>query len=307
MNYIIFSQILIFISVALIVFSRIVRKKSIEEYNKRLLNSTIEENKKTEPKRRMLDNIHKKIGKAGYKFSPEVFVILEFISVIACYLLANRLLNNVILSIPVSAAGLLIPHMWLKYKTDKRKQLILDQLIEWLDYMSSMGKAGRVLLSAFEDSINNTAEPLKSELETILSNVKKSTSIADAFDEAARNRIPLKKFETINLAISVHTEISDKGWPNTFESIANDMRDDKNILDKIDSGNTESKITSLIVGLTPAVMFIIFKIFQPDYVDTSLQSPIGVIAYILAFAWALAGMYFVRKLSDVSKHFDGGT
>lgn len=306
LKYILLAQLLIFISVALIIFSKIIKQKDIQEYYTRLRNpAVIVDDVGKKNKKDPFEGIRNKIGMAGYKFSPEIYIVLKVVSILLTFFIVQLLLKDIIFSLPSAIGGFFIPDILINQRISKRKDLLTEQLIEWLDYMSSMGTAGKALLTALEYSIEKSRDPLKPVLEKISANIKKSKSLSEAF-EIVTKQISIPEFKMVSMAISVHSEITNEGWPRTFENISSQMKENRDLFNTIDASNTESRINSYIIGLMPLAMFIVIRLMQPDYVATSLESPIGKIAYIIAGLLSLSGMYLVRRISNVAKDYKGG-
>ncbi|WP_162862455.1 type II secretion system F family protein [Acetivibrio cellulolyticus] len=304
MKYILLAQLLIFISVALIIFSKIIKQKDIQEYYNRLRNPVIVDVGKKN-KKDHFEGIRNRIGMAGYKFSPEIYIVFKVVSILLTFFIGQLFLKDIVFSLPVAVVGFFIPNLLLKQRISKRKDLMTEQLIEWLDYMSSMGTAGKALLTALDYSIEKSRDPLKSVLEKVSANIKKSQSLSEAFENVTK-QIPIPEFKMVSMAISVHSEITNEGWPRTFENISSQMKENGDLFNTIDASNTESKINSYIIGLMPLAMFIVIRLMQPEYVANSLESPIGKISYVIAGLLSLSGMYLVRRISNVAKDYKGG-
>ena len=149
------------------------------------------------------EGVTKLLKAAGVDLPPEQFagtrIGLAFLGIVLIPVLA--LFGAWWLGLMLAAAGYLLPLVWLKSKANARRQALRKQLPTFLMFFSCALTAGADTLKAFKESALRVGEPLKGEVETLLSEIGAGKPLSEAVTDMAE-RVDLDEMRALAKTIA---------------------------------------------------------------------------------------------------------
>lgn len=137
-------------------------------------------------------------------FSAELLIIGSVIISIIIFIITFQILFNVLACLAFSVATYLAPRFILKGISHRNAEIIDTQLVHYINILNNYCHVQDDIIYAFERSINNVREPLKSYNIALVNEIKHGLPVFDAL-ENFKNKVDNKKFKMFikNIQIGV--------------------------------------------------------------------------------------------------------
>lgn len=192
------------------------------------------------------------------------------------------------------AAGLLLPHMYVQNRRNRRMRAFTDEFPNALDTVVRGVQAGLALNDCLKIISTEAQEPVKSEFATIVQDQKLGVPLEEAMDRMA-GRVPLSESNFFAIVIGIQT----KTGGNLAEALGNlskILRDRKAIRAKIKALSAEAKASAGIIGSMPIVVGGLLYIVSRDYVSLLFTTSTGHIALGASAVLMMTGVLIMRKM-----------
>ncbi len=247
----------------------------------------------------ILEKVRLKLARAGFmNIYPGIFFLISFVCAVAGYLIIEVAFKSIIFSVPAAIGAFFIPNIWLNIQINKRKEKITSQFVEVIEGIANFLRAGISFRMALERISERAQEPIRTELLQMLADIKRGSEVKAV--EKAVDRMPFLNFKNFALAVNIHGKLGGD-MAGSLESLATLIKDKKELNELQKANTAEVRITSIVVGLAPVVMFFVMWAMSPDYVNTALSDIRGKIGYALGFILAAAGYLVVRKIGKAGR------
>ena len=136
-------------------------------------------------------------------------------------------------------------------------------------------------------------------------------SLGATVDQALLNLGRRVNSQDLDIVISAFLIQKDVGGNLTeiMEKVAETIRERLRIQGDIKVLTAQGRLSGMIVGLLPLVLFLFFMVKSPDYFQPlfgpptmalgALNVPVGVLLLIGAFLWQVLGGYFIHKIISI--------
>lgn len=201
-------------------------------------------------------------------------------------------------------AGLLfsfITFYAIKIYISKKEKNIMEkfneQLLESLEIIANSVKAGQSLMQALENMVKDAKQPLKSEFEQVLKQIRLGQSISNALLDVA-GRIKSRDLKIAINAINLARE-SGGNLGEILLRIANTMRERKRIQGKILALTAQGKLSGIVIGIVPFILLGILYLIEPNMMGLLFTTLLGNAMLVIAVLMLSAGMFFINKIINI--------
>ena len=84
-----------------------------------------------------------------------------------------------------------------------------------------------------------------------------------------------------------------------LDNISHTLRERIRIKGEIKTLTAQGRISGLIIGLLPPILFAILMVINPGYVGILIQTPIGIMLLMAGVVSEIIGVMFIKKIVDI--------
>jgi tight adherence protein B len=203
--------------------------------------------------------------------------------------------------------GYFVPAIVVKVHQNRRRAKFVTQLADALMLLTNSLRSGYGFLKGLELIAKEMSDPIAKELNRMLREINLGATVEQAMQSLGR-RI---NSQDLDIVISAYLIQKDVGGNLTeiMEKVAETIRERLRIQGDIRVLTAQGRLSGLIVGLLPLVLFFFFLFRTPDYFKPmlepplwnlgGLQVPVGVVALLAALLWQIIGGYVIYRIIDI--------
>lgn len=201
---------------------------------------------------------------------------------------------NAIFTVFLSVLGWWLPKIALFAMWERRLAKFDDQLIDSLNLLSNSLKSGMNLSQSIQVLVREMPNPISQEFAMVLSQEKVGLTLDDALQKMTE-RIPSEDLSVVIQSILILRETGGN-LSETFDVIANTIRERRRIDGKIKSMTAQGKTMGLILFLFPFAMLAFFYSVNPDYVSVLFNTQLGWVLITVMLTSQILGGLWMRKI-----------
>ena len=175
-----------------------------------------------------------------------------------------------VIAAPIAGA---IPVAYLAYKRQRRLQQFETQFPEALDMVGRAIRAGNALSGAIQLVGEEMPDPVGQEFRQVSEEISLGMDPSEALSRL-QIRSPVQDISFFCTAIRIQ-RASGGNLAEVLDRLAEVIRERFKILSYARVLAAQHKWSAIFVGLSPAIMAVIFQLIQPGYFDSLFVNPIG--------------------------------
>jgi tight adherence protein B len=191
--------------------------------------------------------------------------------------------------------GYFLPRVYIGSLITARKQKFNDQLIDAIMIMSSSFRGGLSLIQAFESVADEMPEPSKGEFGVVLGENKMGVSLEESLNRLYL-RMPSPAMQQMITAILLARETGGN-LPAIFSRIVSSTRERKKIEKNLQTLTMQGKIQAVVMTGLPVVFFFTVSGSNPHFFDTMFHTPKGQQMMTLCAVLWVVGAISIWKIS----------
>lgn len=228
---------------------------------------------------------------------PAWLAVIYGIGPIVCGVVAFFFVHNLLITLLVVAASVVLPDLWLKLSKELRKRKFQNQLLDVLFLLSSSLRAGLSLTQALETIEAEMSPPASQEFGLMI----KAHRLGRPLDEAFKILNDRMACEELNLITTAMLVARETGGDVTriINEVIGTIREKKKLTDKLRTLTLQGKLQAYIMSLLPLMFASFIGTFNKNYFDLMLNDPLGNMMLMAAIGLWIGGMFLLFKLSRV--------
>lgn len=234
---------------------------------------------------------------AGIYFDANRFAVIWVVTIAVIPTLLSILNVKTAYCVAVSAVICVTPLVYIKIRRKKRTERFEEQLIDAIDILNSALKAGYSFQGALQTVYKSSDDPLSEEFEIIYNETRLGVPLGESLTHL-HERINSPDVKIFCTALTVQASVGGN-LIEVLANIADTVRARLKIKKEIRSKTASGKISGVIVGILPVVLFLFLKTTSPDYIDPFLASAAGKITYGATVVLIVIGVIIIRKIVDI--------
>jgi len=236
------------------------------------------------------------LEQAGLKLRQSDFILL-----VACIAVTAGVVGFVLAGFFLGILALLITPflamLFLKFKTNRRRQKFEEQLGDTLLMLSGGLRAGHSLLRAVDAVAKEAEAPTSEEFARLVNESLLGRDLKDSMLDAAR-RLRSEDFDWTAQAIEIHREVGGD-LAEVLDHVGETVRERAQIKGQVQSLSAEGKLSAYILVALPLGMFLYLTVASPNYVGTLYTSPLGWLMVIAAVILLVAGSFWLSRVVKI--------
>ncbi|HKI51617.1 MAG TPA: type II secretion system F family protein [Geothermobacteraceae bacterium] len=190
-----------------------------------------------------------------------------------------------------------IPYLYLKRAERRSQQNFYEQLPDALDLMARAIRTGHALTAAMEIVATEMPDPIKSEFDEAVDEVKFGLSLEDALNNMCQ-RMPLTDLRYFSITVIIHKETGGN-IAQIFDGLAALIRERLQFKRQIWALTGEGRISAVVLLMLPVAMFCYLYFVNHAYVAILWTDPVGRLLLGGALAAQFIGYFVMKRMIDV--------
>ena len=186
----------------------------------------------------------------------------------------------------------------------KRRNLIENQILEFLSLLNITLRAGLTIRNGLEICSKKIKPPLGEELKKVINEINIDIDILISLHNMA-SRIKIPEIDLIVSAIEITGRVGGN-VTEIFSSLINIIRERQNLKEEIRVFTTQGRLSGNIISFLPLGYFILFYIFESEHVKLVFSKTLGVTIVLTGLLLNLIGYLIIRGITkpgiNYSKH-----
>jgi len=228
---------------------------------------------------------------------PKRLFLFNIIALIMMPLFALMLTGDILISVVVFVAVMVLPFYFYKAARKKRLATFETQLPDALGMVSSSLTAGASLNIALESLVKEQPAPLSQEFILFL----RERRIGVEFDIALRNmerRLPVPDFLMFGAAMRISREVGGN-LSETLDILSDTLRKKAAMEGKIESLTAQGKMQGYVMTALPLFLGALLAFLEPDAMAMLFTTPVGWGTVAVIVVMEILGFIFIRKVTTI--------
>jgi tight adherence protein B len=230
---------------------------------------------------------------AGIPLRPGEYAVIAFAGGAVATLVLVALLGPIlgvligVIITPLAASA------YLDSKARSRRNQFSDQLPDTLQMVTTSLRSGFGLPQALDAAADQSPEPMRSELQRALFEVRIGRDIGEAMTATAL-RMQSADFKWVAAAIQINREVGGE-LAQVLENVATTIRGRQKLARQVRTLTAEGRISAYVLTGLPPALALFLVATQPDYFEP-FRSFTGAVLVVLAFVLLGVGWLWMRAL-----------
>lgn len=193
---------------------------------------------------------------------------VDLLGAIAAFALSSLLSGSVLIGLIAPPFGVLLarrlPEIIAKWRLFFLRRKLLEELEGACIVISSSVRSGMTLLEAYRTAASLARDPLRRELQTVVEEVEYGGKPLEKALKAFAERWKASETEILAHATAMAVRVGGSEVPNIMASVANSVRERKQMEKKIRAKTLYQRISAVSISLIPIVILFTFKLMSPE-------------------------------------------
>jgi tight adherence protein B len=239
-------------------------------------------------------NLDKKLDHAGLQISVSLFVMTTVAFALASAAVVAMRTRSFLFALLAAVASVLLADLFLKFKTEQRKERFTELFPDALTMISRSLRAGHSFTSTIQlvgqELPNPVGELFKTAYDQQLLGLRITDGLANLNERI--DSLDLRFFTTV---IGINSEIGGN-LSEVLDKLAVTIRERLRIRRQVQVYTAQGRMSGYVVGVLPIIAFIVFNVLNAEYESALIREPMG--RYILVFAacMQLMGLLVIRNI-----------
>ncbi len=231
-----------------------------------------------------------------WETGKKVFIILIFFILVLCFYLLSL---NFIFSLFVGICVEIYVIDLLNGFEEKRKYLLNNQLIEFLNNMAVMLRAGNTVRNIFKSSASWFKDPLGGYLKETVNELELNSTLDEALDRFSQKCRSMEA-DLLVSSLKINNKIGGDLIP-VLDNIADSIRHNLKLKSQLNTMSVQSRYSGNIISIFPIIVLTLLCIFMNHAIMDFFSTAVGIISLIVGGILEIAGIVIIKKITGIRK------
>lgn len=187
--------------------------------------------------------------------------------------------------------------MFIDFKHGQRMTEFGDQFADALGVMANGAKSGQTVLQTLETVSQDFNDPLQSEVEEVLGELRMGVPLDEALDHWVA-RMPGEDLEIACTALIVQRQTGGN-VAEILDTVALTIRERNKLHKQVRALTATGRISGWVMSLLPVGMFLAMYLIAPARTGLLISHPIGLVLTGIGIGAIMVGSYFIKKIVTI--------
>ena len=241
------------------------------------------------------EKIRRRLARADLKITVGEFLILNAVATLMGALIGRFVFGTYIHMAVCTAAGLILPHWYLRMKQRGRLKKFNNQLGDTIAMLANSLRSGYSMLQSMDLVSREMAPPISDEFQRVTREVGLGLTPEEALANLVR-RINSMDLELMVTAINVQREVGGN-LSEILDIIANTIRERVKLQGEIKTLTAQQTMAGYVITGLPIVLFFFLYTIDSKYMSTFWTwIPCGLIMGLGSIVMMGIGYFVMRKI-----------
>ncbi len=222
----------------------------------------------------------------------KLLIIILFFALTLCVYLFS---GNIVFSLFIGICTEIYIIDALKSFEERRKDLLNSQLIEFLNNMAVMLRAGNTIRTIFKSSAGLFKEPLGSYLTEMAGELELNSSLDGALDRFSQ-KCKSREADLLVSSLKINNKIGGDLIP-IIDSVTDKIRHNLKLKSKMQTMSIQSRYSGNIISIFPVAVLVLMCIFTGETVMGFFTTNMGVALLIIGGILEITGIITIKKIT----------
>jgi len=245
----------------------------------------------------LTNKIEQQLLKAEIPIRGEEFLALNIIGIILSFIFGLLLLGGLGPALVLSVICIIMPQIIVQRKKKKRVEKINNQIGDCLTVMANSLRAGY----SFQQSIDLVGKEMNGPLANEFRKTNREVNLGTTIDDALINltkRAESDDLELLITAVLIQRQIGGN-LAEILDNISFTIRERIRIKGEIKTLTAQGRISGLVIGLMPPILFAILMLINPSYMNVMVESKVGLLILFGGLVSEVIGVILIKKVIDI--------
>lgn len=241
--------------------------------------------------------IEQRLLKAEIPMRGEEFLALNIIGVVLSLLIGITFFGGIGPALVLSGICIVIPQVLIKKKRKARVEKINQQIGDCLTVMANSLRAGY----SFQQAIDLVGKEMHGPLANEFRKTNREINLGITIDDALINltkRAESDDLELLITAVLIQRQIGGN-LAEILDNISETIRERIRMKGEIKTLTAQGRISGLIIGLMPPILFFLLLLINPSYMSVMVKSKIGWIILLGGLTSEIIGVLLIKRVIDI--------
>ena len=241
--------------------------------------------------------IENQLLKAEIPMRGEEFLGLNILGLISSVIIGGVILGGIGPILVLSILCVSVPQVIIQRKRRTRVEKINLQIGDCLTVMANSLRAGYSFQQAIDLVGKEMNGPLANELRKTNREINLGTTIDDALINLTK-RAESEDLELLITAVLIQRQIGGN-LAEILDNISFTIRERIRIKGEIKTLTAQGRISGLIIGLMPPILFAILMLINPSYMNVMVKSRVGLMILFGGLISEIVGVILIKRVVDI--------
>ncbi len=246
--------------------------------------------------RRKIEGLQIQLQQADIYLDVAVFLGIAVLLAFVGFFLGNLhqgFLGGALAAVVLGA----MPFLVLRQMKRRKGLLVERQMPEVMELLARSLRAGHTLSAAIELASKETPHPLGTELRMAYEEQRLGIGVTEALEHMVK-RVDSRDLRYFVTAVLIQSETGGS-LAEVMEKIGHLIRERLKVKGKIKTLTAEGRLSALILGALPFLMFLVLYLVRHDYIMTLFEDPLGQKMMVAGMISILIGVISMKKLIQI--------
>src|SRR5215510_8904672 len=196
-----------------------------------------------------------------------------------------------------AASGVFFPRLLVSFYRKRRIRRFNVQLVDALQSMASVLRAGLTFTQAVEHVAKESPAPLAQEFGLLVKEVKLGVPLDQALTHMGQ-RVGSEDLELVVVSANIARSLGGN-MAEMFETISGTIRERFRLEGKIDAMTSQGRLQGWIVAAMPLALAVVLHFMRPDLMQPMLGHPFGYVLVASIAVLETLGILWIRRIVQV--------
>lgn len=240
--------------------------------------------------------IEQELLKADYPIRAEEFIVFNIIMILTGAFIGFTI-GGIGPALVFGIIGALFPILVVKNKKKQRFERLTGEIGDCLTVMSNSLRAGYSFQQAMDLVAKEMSGPLAKEFRKTLREISLGVPTEQALINLTK-RVESDDLDLMISAVLIQRQVGGN-LAEVLDNISHTLRERIRIKGEIKTLTAQGRISGLIIGLMPPILFAILMVINPGYVGILIKTEAGIMMLMAGVASEIIGVMFIKRIVSI--------